>query len=67
MTAKPKTPLAPLAVGPDRAAELLDMSRDHFERHVAHELRCIRRGRRKLYAIAELSRWLEREGTRFER
>jgi hypothetical protein len=50
-----------LALGPAEAAEALGVSRDYFDQHVGPELRWIRRGRRKLVAVAELSRWLAEE------
>jgi hypothetical protein len=40
------------------------MSRDSFDRHVAHELRLIRRGRLVLIPVAELERWADREASR---
>lgn len=46
------------------AAEALGVSPDFFAEHVAHELRVVRRGRRKIVAVAELERWLEREAER---
>jgi excisionase family DNA binding protein len=51
-----------LALSPDEASAALGVSRDFFDEHIAHELRIVRRGRRKLIAIAELERWLERAG-----
>jgi len=50
-----------LALSPNEAAEALGVSRDFFDEHIAPELRIVRRGRRKLIAIRELERWLERE------
>ncbi len=35
------------------------MSVDFFEEHVMHELRIVRRGRRRLIPVRELARWLE--------
>ena len=45
-------------------AAALDMSEDHFREHVAPELRWIRRGRKRVVAVAELDRWLERNASR---
>lgn len=50
-----------LALSPDEAAAALGVSRDFFDKHIAHELRWIRRGRRKFVPVVELERWLERE------
>ena len=50
-----------LALTPDEAAESIGVSRDYFEEWIAPELRMVRRGRRKLIAIRELERWLDRE------
>lgn len=48
-----------LALSPDEAAESLGCSRDYLDEHIAHELRWVRRGRRKFVAVTELQRWLE--------
>ena len=53
-----------LALGVDEAALALGVSRDFFEEHIAHELRWVRRGRRKLVAVKELERWLEESAAR---
>lgn len=53
-----------LALSPDHAAEALGVSRDFLDEHIGPELRWIRRGRRKLVAIAELERWLAESGAR---
>jgi hypothetical protein len=34
---KAERQLPALAVGPDEAAEMLSVSRDHLDRHIAHE------------------------------
>ena len=47
-----------LALSPDEAAAALGVSRDYLDEHIAGELRWVRRGRRKLVAVAELERWL---------
>lgn len=49
-----------LALNPDEAAAAFGVSRDYLDKHIAPELRWIRRGRRKLVAVRELERWLER-------
>jgi excisionase family DNA binding protein len=51
-----------LALSPDEAAEALGVSRDYLDEHIGPELRWIRRGRRKLVAVAELERWLAESG-----
>jgi excisionase family DNA binding protein len=61
---KEKTPAPRLALSPDEAAASLGVSRDYLDEHIAHELRWVRRGRRKFVSIAELQNWLTREGTR---
>ena len=43
---------------------MLNISRDHFERHVAPELRVIRSGRRKLYLISDITSWAEQNAAR---
>jgi excisionase family DNA binding protein len=53
-----------LALGPDEAAAALGVSRDYLDEHIGSELRWVRRGRRKLVAVAELERWLERSAAR---
>lgn len=47
----------PIAVPKPVAAELLGMSVDSFERYAQADLRCIRRGRLRLYPRVELERW----------
>lgn len=61
MTDPQLAPVPRVALSADNAAQALDMSRDHFDRHVAPHLRTIRTGRRKLYPVSELARWAERE------
>lgn len=56
-SAPPRIPR--LAVSKVEAAEALGVSVDFLEEHVMHELRIVRRGRRRLIPIAELSRWME--------
>lgn len=48
-----------LALTRSEAAGALGMSINSFERHVQPELRAIRRGKLRLFAIRELERWLE--------
>ena len=60
----PRAPTPPLALTPARAAAALDMSEDHFRANVAPELRWIRQGRKRVVAVAEIERWLERNASR---
>lgn len=53
-------PIPRLALSREEAAIALGMSLNSFERHVAHELPVIRRGRLRLYPVAALERWAER-------
>lgn len=53
-----------LALTVTEAAEALGVSDDFLREHIAPELRWVRRGRRKLVAVAEVERWLEREAAR---
>jgi hypothetical protein len=53
-----------LACNKSEAAEMLGVSVDFFDAHIAAELSCVRRGRRRLYAVRELERWLADESER---
>lgn len=53
-----------LALSVQEACEALGCGWDFFREHVAPELRIVRRGRRKLIAVAELERWLDANGER---
>lgn len=53
-----------LALDVTEACEALGVGWDYFAEHVAPELRIVRRGRRKLIAVAELERWLEANAER---
>jgi excisionase family DNA binding protein len=57
-----KTPR--LALTKREAAEALGMSVDSFERHVQPELRVVRRGRLRLFALTEIERWLRENGAK---
>jgi hypothetical protein len=50
-----------LALSREEAAASIGVSPDYLDKHVVPNLRIVRRGRRKLIPVAELSRWLERE------
>lgn len=64
--AKGAAPLATvrLALSPDEAAAALGVSRDFLDEHVMHELRVVRRGRRRLIPVRELERWLDAAAAR---
>lgn len=47
-----------LALLPEEAAAAIGVSRDFFDEHVLSEVRVIRRGRKRLIAVAELQRWV---------
>ena len=53
-----------LALSKAEAAEALGVSVDFLEEHVMHELRIVRRGRRRLIPVAELQRWLDASAAR---
>jgi hypothetical protein len=57
-------PLPRLAFRVGEAAEVLGVSPDFFARHVAGDLRWVRRGAVKLVARAELERWLAASASR---
>ncbi len=48
-----------LALTKAEAAEAIGVSVDFFEDHIMRELRIVRRGRRRLIPVTELTRWLE--------
>lgn len=49
--------MRPVAVTKPQAAAALGVSVDSFERHIQSDLKVIRRGRLRLFAVAELERW----------
>lgn len=53
-----------LALSIEEACESIGVGWDFWAEHVAPELRIVRRGRRKLIAVAELERWLDANGER---
>lgn len=53
----PPVVIRPIALGKPEAAGALGMSVDSFERYVQSDVRCIRRGRLRLFPVAELERW----------
>ena len=58
---KPEAPFGDgrLALSKREAARALGVSVDFLEHHVLHELRIVRRGRRRLIPVRELERWLD--------
>ena len=46
------------------SAAILGVSDEFFAQYVAHEVRFVRRGRKKLVAVRELERWLEESASR---
>ena len=63
-TRAPVAPAPRLALRVGEAAAAIGVSADHFARHVAPELRWVRRGAVKLVAVSELEAWLRRSGSR---
>jgi hypothetical protein len=61
-TRRPVAEVPRLALSADEACASISCSRDFFDEHVAHELRWVRRGRRKFVAVDELRRWLGANG-----
>ena len=49
-----------LALSKVEAAQALGVSVDFFDEHIAHELRMVRRGRRRLVPVHELEQWVDR-------
>lgn len=56
--------IEPLAVSKPDAAAVMGMSVDSFERYVMADVRCVRRGRMRLYPVDELRRWLAENAER---
>lgn len=48
-----------IALTPSEAAEAIGCSPEFFREHVDHELRWIRRGRKRFVPLVELERWAE--------
>lgn len=53
-----------LALSKREAADALGVSVDFLEQHLMHELRVVRRGRRRLIPVRELERWLDENAAR---
>lgn len=59
MSARAKTQIPRLALSREEAAHALGVSLTFFEESIQHELRMVRRGRKRLVPVSELRRWLE--------
>lgn len=55
----PVITVTPIALAKPDAAAALGVSVDSFERYIQADVRCIRRGRLRLYPVAELQRWAD--------
>jgi excisionase family DNA binding protein len=53
-----------IALTPAEAAGSLGCSPEFFREHVDHELRWIRRGRKRFVPVSELERWAETNAER---
>jgi len=53
-----------LSLSVDDSARAVGVSRDTFERKVLPEIRSVLIGRRRVVAVKELERWLERNASR---
>ncbi len=56
--------ITPIALSKPDAAAALGMSVDSFERYVMADVRCVRRGRLRLFPVAELERWANENAER---
>lgn len=56
--------ITPIALPKPDAAAALGMSVDSFERYVQAHVRCIRRGRLRLYPVSELTSWANNNAER---
>jgi hypothetical protein len=56
--------IQPIALPKPAAAAALGMSVDSFERYVQADVRCIRRGRMRLFPVVELERWARENAER---
>jgi hypothetical protein len=57
-------PIPAIALQRPEAAAALGLSVDSFMRHVASEVRCVRRGSLRLYPVTELQRWADENAHR---
>lgn len=61
-TSRPPIPRVALSI--DEACESLGVSWDFWHEHIAPDVRIVRRGRRKLVAVAELERFMAENAER---
>lgn len=59
-------PIPRVTLGMEEAAASLGVSRDFFDQHIAHELRTVRRGRKRLVAVDELQRWARSSAAKWD-
>ncbi len=64
MKSEPIITVRPIALSKPEAAAALSMSVDSFERYVMADVACVRRGRLRLFAVAELERWMNENAER---
>jgi len=64
MSDAPVIAIRPIALGKVDAAAALSMSVDSFERYVQADVACVRRGRLRLFPVAELERWANENAER---
>ncbi len=56
--------MRPVMLAKPEAAAALGMSIDSFERYVMADVRCVRRGRLRLFPVSELERWANENAER---
>jgi hypothetical protein len=56
--------VTPITLGKPEAAAALSMSVDSFDRYVGPFVKCVRRGRLRLYPVSELQRWADENAER---
>jgi predicted DNA-binding transcriptional regulator AlpA len=53
-----------LALRREEASAAIGVSPDHFDAHIRHGLRAVRRGRVVVYPVSEIEAWLEKNAAR---
>ena len=56
--------IRPIALSKPQAAAALGMSVDSFERYVQADVRCVYRGRLRLFPVTDLERWADENAER---